>query len=495
MTTATSSGDFSMETYEEAPAQPSPFAHKTTLGWMAILFVLFPVLVLVGMFMRAIQANTLVSAQSWFYPMMTLHGVGMAGLWWVAAMACATRVITRYVTPSEKISRLALWGTLIGVLLLLASVFLGRFAAGWYFLYPLPITGGTWPTWATVTFFVSLTVLALVWSIWVVDILRAIAKRYSLAQALGWHLIRGAKTPEVPPLIIITTVSLIAAIACFISGAAVVVLFFAEMFGGITNDALLMKNLTFLFGHLLVNLSLYLAVGVLYEVFPHYTGRPWHANRVVAIAWNVVLGVVLLAYFHHLYMDFVQPTSFQYLGQVASYVSSIPSAVVTVFGAVILVYRAPVKWNLGFSLLFLGLIGWGVGGIGAVIDSTIAVNSSLHNTLWVPAHFHSYMVEGLVLMVLGYFYHYLQERAQMEENRGLQRLIIWLMVVGGYGFLLMFYLSGATGVPRRFSVYPTELSHGALMSGIALGFIALFLIGLLLYLREVGQRWLKARDA
>lgn len=487
----------------ETPAQPlaapdagtPSFANRTTLGWMAVTFVLFPVLLLAGMFMRAIQANTLEAAQGWFYPMMTLHGVGMAGVWWVGAMACATRVITRYVTPSEKVSRFALYGTVAGVVLLLASVFLGRFAAGWYFLYPLPLKGGTWPSWATVTFFLSLTVLAVVWGVWVVDVLRAVARKYTLPQALGWHYIRGARGPDVPPLVLITTVSLLAAIACLVSGAVVVALFFAEMFGGVTNDALLMKNLTFLFGHLLVNLSLYLAVGVIYEVFPGYTGRPWHANRVVAIAWNVVLAVVLLAYFHHLYMDFVQPTAFQYLGQVASYVSAIPSAVVTVFGAVILVYRAPVRWNLGFSLLFLGLLGWAVGGVGAVIDSTIAVNSSFHNTLWVPAHFHSYMIEGLVLMVLGYFYHYVQERAQIEENQALQKFIVGLIVVGGYGFLLMFYLSGATGVPRRFSVYPPELSHGATMSWIGLGFITLFLVGVVLYLKETGERWLKARDA
>lgn len=493
----TASATAPLHAVEDVPpaVAPTPFANRTTLAWMAVVFVLFPVLLLAGMFMRAIQANTLESARSWFYPMMTLHGVGMAGVWWVGAMACATRALTRYVEPSERVSRLALYGTVAGVLLLLASVFLGRFAAGWYFLYPLPIRGGDWPTWSTVAFFLSLTVLAVVWLVWVVDVLRAIAKRYSLTQALGWHYIAGKDGPDVPPLVLITTISLVAAIACLASGAAVVLLFFAEMLGSGANDALLMKNLTFLFGHLIVNLSLYLAVGVIYEVFPGYTGRPWHANRVVAIAWNVVLAVVLLAYFHHLYMDFVQPTAFQYLGQIASYVSSIPSAVVTSFGAAILVYKAPVKWNLGFSLLFLGLVGWAVGGIGAVIDSTIAVNSSFHNTLWVPAHFHSYMIEGLVLMVLGYFYHYVQERTGMEENRSLHRAIVWMLVVGGYGFLFMFYLSGAYGVPRRFSVYPPELSHGATMSAVALAFVTVFLVGLVLYIRETGARWLKARSA
>ncbi len=468
-------------------------AHKNTLNWIMVTFVLFIVLLLAGMFMRIIQANMFSSAQSWFYPMMTLHGVGMAGLWWVASIACASRVLSRYTAPSECVSRFALYGTVLGVLFLLASVFLGQFAAGWYFLYPLPFKGG-WPTWATLSFLLSITILGATWLVWILDLLRSIAKKYTIGQALGWHYILGKTGPDVPPAVLITAVSLIAGVACLLSGVVVLLFFYYEMLTGVANDALLMKNLTFLFGHLLVNLSLYLAVAAVYDVFPSYTGRPWPSNKIVAISWNSVLVIVLLAYFHHLYMDFVQPTYFQYVGQIASYMSSIPAAVVTVFGAIALVYRAPVRWSLGFTLMFFGLMGWGIGGIGAVIDSTIAVNSKLHNTLWVPAHFHTYMIEGLVLMVLGYFYHYCQEKTKLQENLYFQKIIAALILVGGYGFLLMFYLSGAHSIPRRFAVYPADLSSGAQLSGIALIFISIFLLGLVLYIYETGRRWVKSLD-
>lgn len=469
-------------------------ANRNMLNWIGIVFVLFPLLLIAGMFLRAIQANTLHSAESWFYPMMTLHGIGMASVWWIAAMAVASHVLSRYVEPSQKVSRFVFYGTIIGVVILLVSVFGGRFAAGWYFLYPLPFKSqGAWPQWATLCFLISLTVCGIVWFIWTLDLLRAIAKKYTLSQALGWHFIRGKSEPDVPPAILITTTALIPAVACFLSAVIVLLLYYYETLTGTRNDELLMKNLTFFFGHLIVNLSLYLAVAAIYDSFPKYTGREWHSGKIVAIAWNVVLVIVLLAYFHHLYMDFVQPKSLQYIGQIASYISGIPSAVVTVFGAMAIVYRAPVKWSLGFSLLFFGMMGWGIGGIGAVIDSTIAVNSKFHNTLWVPAHFHSYMIEGLVLMALGYFYHYCQEKANIPENLKFHKLIVWLMLVGGYGFLLMFYLSGAKAIPRRFAFYPAELSHGALFSAIGLVFMTAFLIGLLLYIYETGKRWKKAR--
>ena len=67
------------------------------------------------------------------------------------------------------------------------------------------------------------------------------------------------------------------------------------------------------------------------------------------------------------------------------------------------------------------------------------------------------------------------------------------MLVGGYGFLAMFYLSGATSVPRRYSYYPAEVAQGATYAGIAVAFITVFLLGLLVYLAEVGKRWLQAR--
>ena len=466
-------------------------AKRNTLTWIAVTIVLFPILVLVGVFLRLVQGNTLGGAREWFYPMMTLHGVGMVGVGYVGGMACVERIISKYTRPSDRMSFFAIVGTVIGVVLLLVSVFLGKFAAGWYFLYPLPLKG-SWPTWSAVVFLLCLTVFGATWLLWCLDLLRAIARQYTISKALGWHYLAGKSEPEVPPAIIITTVSLTAAVACLLAGVIVLVLFFVELLTGTVNDALLMKNLTFLFGHVLVNISLYLGLVVIYDVLPQYCGRPWKANKVVATAWNCVLVIVLLAYLHHLYMDFVQPTAFHYIGQIASYMISLPAAVVTIFGALTLLFHSKMKWNVASVFLYLGMLGWAIGGVAAVIDSTIAVNVKFHNTLWVPAHFHTYMLLGLMLMILGYFYHYVQEASPRAENHSLQKMMTGLIVGGGYGFLLMFYLAGAAGVPRRFAVYPLAVAHGARYSLLAAGFAVLFCAGLVLYISEAGKCWFKA---
>ena len=109
-------------------------AKRNTLTWIAITIVLFPILALVGVFLRLVQGNTLGGAREWFYPMMTLHGVGMVGVAYVSGMACVERVIAKYTRPSDRMSLFAIIGTVIGVVLLLVSVLIGKFAAGWYFL-------------------------------------------------------------------------------------------------------------------------------------------------------------------------------------------------------------------------------------------------------------------------------------------------------------------------------------------------------------------------
>lgn len=465
---------------------------KITLIWVMVSTLVFIVLVSLGVFMRSVQSNMFEQARTYFYPAMTLHGIGMAGLWYVASMSITIYISTRFVRPGKSAQIFALVCTLIGVVLLILATLVGKFAAGWYFLYPLPFFG-TWPGWATQFFLVGITILGVGWLIWNLDYLRAISRQYKLGNALGWHYIKGGSGPEVPPFITITTVSSIVCLACLVSGVAVLLFFFIEMFTGKQNDALLMKNLTFFFGHVLVNLSMYLGVAVVYEILPEFARRPWKNNKLISLAWNFVLIVVLVAYFHHLYMDFAQPLWMQYAGQIASYVSSIPAAVMSIFGALALTYRAQMKWNLSSSFLFLGLLGWAIGGVGAVIDSTITVNERFHNTLWVPAHFHTYTLVGLVLIVLGYFYHFVHDINGREQKPALSLFISALYLIGGYGVVAAFYAAGADSVPRRFSTYDYDfIRAGTSYAKTGLVFSLLVFAAVLLYFSELIRNWLQA---
>jgi cytochrome c oxidase subunit I len=487
-------------TRDVAKGVPDPYPKaltRLTVVWVLVAFVLFPVLALLGLVMRVMQAGFLQTVPpEWFYAVMTLHGLGMVGLWFVAGMAGVSILISRYVRPHLAVSRLALGMTLVGVVLLVAATLVGHLGVGWYFLYPLPFhAGGTWPGWATAFLFAALAILGVGWTVWAGDLLWVIARRYRLSQALGWqYLGSGSETRvDVPPIVVITTVSCIGVLAGLVAAVVILTLIAVEQFGtGVPNDALLVKNLTFYFGHMVVNITMYLGVAMLYEVMPAYTGRPWKTNALVAASWNLVLFLVMFAYFHHLYMDFAQPQWLQVVGQVSSYLISVPAAVVTIFSTLVLVYGSKTRWSLAPRLLYLGVMGWAIGGVAAVIDSTIAVNTSFHNTLWVPAHFHTYFLMGVVLMILGTVYHLGTSLSTAPENPTVSNAIFWTLVIGSYGFLLMFYIAGTDSVPRRYAVYPAEIARGPLYAEASVVFILLLLLGAILYLWETGRRYVRA---
>lgn len=478
--------------------QYTPRLVRVTLTWVLTALVLFPVLAVLGFLMRALQAGFFASVPpEWFYAVMTLHGLGMVGLWFVAGMAGISVLLAAYVRPTVGVSWIAFGATLAGVVLLLAATLVGRLGVGWYFLYPLPFhSGGTWPGWATAFLFIALAIMGVGWTIWAGDLLWAIARRYRLSDALGWQYLRGDSTPDVPPIVIISTVSFIGVLAGLVAAVVILALVAAErLTTGFTNDALLIKNLTFYFGHMLVNITMYFGVAMVYEIMPAYTGRPWKSNALVAASWNLVLLLVMFAYLHHLYMDFAQPQWLQVTGQLASYLISVPAAVVTIFSTLVLVHGATMRWKLPSILLYLGVMGWAIGGVAAVIDSTVMVNSRFHNTLWVPAHFHTYYVMGVVLMILGTVFHLTTDLSKIAEHDPRTRTIVATVGLGGYGFLLMFYLAGVAGVPRRYASYPAEAAQGIFYAKVSLAFVALLLAGALLYIWEAGRRCMRSLAA
>ena len=467
---------------------------KITSVWILAVFVLFIVSIVLGILMRLNQGEIIKQNSVTFYTNMTTHGLTMIGIWFVAGMAAINYLMERYVKTSYTANMIALVLTVIGVLMFWATTFIGKFHAGWTFLYPLPFKV-MWATWATPLFLVSLTVLGLGWLIWSISLMTQILRKYSISQAFAWQHFKKNPSVETPPFILISMITLVGVIACLLAAVVLIVLFFAEFFsnGSFVNDALLMKNLTYFFGHTIANEMLYLGLAVIYELFSEVSGTPkWKTTWYVAVAWNCTLIFILTAFFHHLYMDFVQPEGFQIIGQLASYLASLPAAGVTVFSVLIAVYRTKIKWSLTNLLFFIGVAGWVIGGLGAVIDATISNNVVLHNTLWVPAHFHTYNAMGNVLFSIAFFYWF---STQFTENNikseKLTMATLTILLIGGIGFLLAFYVGGADSVPRRYSTYPAEFTSAAPLAVIGAIFATIYLIAILIFIFNISKRCLK----
>ena len=447
--------------------------------------IVFLVLVLLGFVMRMGQSGVLEVRPDYFYAIMTLHGLGMTGVLYTAAYAAIWFQISKYVKPSVGLMRFNYVLILLGVVGLIVATLIGRFGPGWYLLYPLPFLP-TWEGWSIGLAVISVMLLGVAWLLGQLDALRAIAGRYGLGGMLGWRYFGNTEHEDLPPMVMIVAISMIAGALTTIVGAVLLMLYLAQWLApALQFDALLMKNAVFLFGHTLVNITMYLGVAVVYELLPTFTGRPWKSNSIVVLSWNAVLLLVLAAFFHHLYMDFAQPVALQYFGQVVSFMSAVPATVVTIFGAISQVYRSGLRWSFVPLCFVFGLMGWVVGGLAAVVDSTIAVNLYFHNTLWVPAHFHTYFVVGVLLIVFGFIYHFVDGQAEKTA-----KLSLGTMLVGGYGFVLMFYLAGFESVPRRYASYssiraPSVMEFGQLSALVGAVCVGVFLIGLLTYYTTV----------
>lgn len=460
-----------------------PAVRTATLVWLVTLLAVFVVMVLLGITMRLGQGAEVDLQPPTFYAIMTMHGLGMAGSMFTLGLVIVWCITARRCRPSLAVMWTAYGLFLVGAVGLLAATLVGGFGAGWYALYPLPFVNPVWPSWATGATIVSLMLLGVAWLIVQLDILRAMAARYGARRLLAWDYLAGREPSEpLPAAVLIASMCTIAGVLGTLSGAATLVMYFFKWQAPTTQfDPLLLKNTMFMFGHTIVNVAMYCGICAVYELLPAYTKRPWKVNRIVALSWNATLLFVLTAYFHHLYMDFAQAEGLQVVGRIASYGSAIPATAVTVFGLGSQVYRSGVRWTFAPLAFFTGIMGWVIGGIAAVVDSTIAVNRIFHNTLWVPGHFHTYFLVGFVLIALGFVHDFVQSRAERMAGVGLAA-----MLVGGYGFVVMFYLGGMSSVPRRYASYAAIPFGSIAQTGTRLAlygaaFASLFLVGALAF--------------
>ena len=450
--------------------------------YLVISLLVFALMMLAGVVLRASQGTFIHIGADLFYQIMTVHGAGMVGTAGLGGTAVLWYFLRQYVQLSSKILWLNLAIFLVGVVLILGSVFIGKFAAGWTFLYPLPAQSmGVWSVEAAAFFMLGLLLIGTGFLLLYLDIGIAIIKRYgSIGNALGLPVIFGLKPLDIqhPTTVVAATMVLIVNVIGIVAGAVVLVLCLFNLWQPEYKlDPLLIKNMIYFFGHVFINATIYSSVIAVYELLPKYTGRAWNVSKPFYYSWAAATLMVMAVYPHHLLMDYSMPMWMLVMGQIISYCSGIPVLVVTTFGALTIVHRSGIKWDITSSLLLLSMFGWAGGVVPAIIDGTLTVNQIMHNTMWVPGHFHFYLVLGLLPMILGFSY-YLANGKKIGQSSMIDTSAFVVYFVGAMGLILTFLASGADSVPRRWAEHMEDWQYLSQLGAISGGLI---LVGFLIF--------------
>jgi len=480
---------------------PNPYQPDTDIGrpqrqvvlaYMAVTGLVLLLMMIAGLLMRMSQGEWLDLNPTWFYRLLTLHGTGMVGIASLGGAGVMWYFLRQHVELSLGIAWTNLVLVLIGVTLIILSIFVGGYASAWTFLYPLPANSmGAWGPWAATGFLGGLLLIGVGFLLFYLDSARAIIRRYGgLGKGLGWPQLFGRNDGNAPPAAVIasTMVTIVNTLG-ITGGAAILVMTLVNLhFPAFEVDPLLAKNLIYFFGHVFINATIYMAVIAVYHLLPRFTGRPWpSSNKAFLAAWTASTIMVIIVYPHHLLMDFSQPVWLHVTGQVISYTSGLPVLAVTAYGAIVNVHRSGIRWDLASGLLFLGTFGWAAGIVPAMIDATVSVNLVMHNTQWVPGHFHFYLLLGMMAMALGFMMWLVRTYGERRDGM-LATAAGWLYVLGGVGFVGMFLFSGRDSVPRRYAEHlEAWVSHGQLASAFALLVILATTVFVVRFLASLGR--------
>ncbi|WP_374723272.1 cbb3-type cytochrome c oxidase subunit I [Calidifontibacillus erzurumensis] len=470
----------------------------TLLGAIVILLMMC-----MGTIMLLNQGKLISISDGFFYKIMTLHGTGMVGAGAIAGSAIIYYFVSQYVRLSKAIFMTNVIAFLIGVVMILIGIFVFDFAAAWTFLYPLPaISGGMWGIAGAFFYLGGMTIIGTGFLLFFLDVGRAIIKKYgNLGNALGWPIIFGGKMKEeLPPAVVAATMVTIVNTAALVTGAAVLIMSIINLFNpSFTIDPLLAKNLIYAFGHIFANSIIYMGVIAVYEVFPKYTGRPWKTYGIFLIAWNASTLFTMIIYPHHLLMDFVMPKWMLIIGQVLSYANGLPVLVVTGFGALQIIYRSGIKWDMASMLFFGSIFGWVLGVVPAIVDATIVINHVMHNTKWVPGHFHLYMGLGACAMIWAFMYYLLRVEG-IKLVSYFDKVSFWIYLITFIGVAGSFLYSGKVSAPRRWSQHFPEWvpadQFGAIASFGVIFATSIFIIRFAVSSRYIGsnEEKMKTKD-
>jgi cytochrome c oxidase subunit 1 len=212
---------------------------------------------------------------------------------------------------------------------------------------------------------------------------------------------------------------------------------------------LMWQHLFWFFGHPEVYIAILPAMGVTSHLLSVFARKPVFGYKAMVGATLAIGALGFMVWGHHMFVSGMNP----YAGFAFSTLTTaiaVPSAIKT-FNWVATLYRGkiryatPLLFSAGFVSLFI------TGGLTGPMLAQPALDTYLHDTYFVVAHFHLIMAMAGVFAIFSATYFWFPKMFGRMMNEALGRLHFWITLLGAYATFMPMHLLGIAGHPRRYS--------------------------------------------
>jgi cytochrome c oxidase subunit I len=266
-------------------------------------------------------------------------------------------------------------------------------------------------------------------------------------------------------------------------------------------------------GHPLVYFWLLPAYISWYAMLPKQVGGKLFSDALARTAFWLFFLLSIPLGFHHQFVDPGVPAGWKFLHAMLTYSVFIPS-MLTAFTVIASLERAAKKTHGGKGLLgWIRVLPWGdpsvsaqllagilffFGGIGGLTNASYNVNLVMHNTAWVPGHFHLTVASAATMSFWGISYWLVPfVTGKKLMHKTLATWANWVWFVGMIIFSNAMHVVGLLGAPRRtplgLAPYIPEEWNGHLLR-IGIGGSIMFIGATLYFIVVARTAWSKKSE-